>query len=42
MVGAVINQAREGLIGAAIADVGVMDLLKVRPAPPQSLRVYIG
>ena len=30
LVAACVNRAPEGLLGAAVADVGVLDLLKVR------------
>lgn len=37
LVSACLERAPEGLIGAAVSDVGVHDLLKVRPTHPDLL-----
>jgi len=44
LVSACVNRAPEGLLGAAIADVGVHDLLKVHPPTTRlwTLRPYYG
>jgi len=36
LVAACINRAPEGTFGSAVAEVGVHDLLKVRPSPTAS------